>query len=273
MCDACVMKSVAASLGRRGMFAAAAAAASVLALSAKPAVAQAVRSTPVSRVVDLTHTLRQDFPTFGGDPAFQQERILTFARDGYNVNRFAYTEHAGTHFDAPIHFSAEGAATVDRIPVESLVCPLVVLDLRERAAREADYAATPEDVAEHERRHGAIPAGACVALNSGWDSRAGGAAFRNADGGNVMRFPGFRPDVAALLAERGVVGVAVDTLSLDRGSSTDFGFHTQWLGRGRWGIECVANLGALPATGATLVAGAPKIAGGTGGHGRVLALV
>ena len=272
MCDACVMRRVAGSLGRRGMLAAAAAAATVLGMGAQPAAAQAIRSAPVSRVVDLTHTLRADFPTFGGTPAFEMEQVFTLARDGYNLNRFTYAEHVGTHFDAPIHFSANGA-TVDRIPVESLVCPLVVLDLRAQAANAPDYQATPEDIAAHEARRGAIPAGACVALNTGWDARAGGAGFRNLGADNVMRFPGFRPDVAPLLVARNVAGVAVDTLSLDHGPSTSFAFHTQWLGAGRWGIECIAGLSALPATGATLVAGAPKIAGGTGGHGRVIALL
>lgn len=270
MCDACVMNRVAGALGRRGMLAAAAAGAAMLGLAARPAEAQ-VRSAPVSRVVDLTHTLRADFPTFDGAPAFQMEQAMSFATNGYNVKKFTYFEHTGTHFDAPIHFSADGA-TVDRIPVESLVCPLVVLDLRAQAAAAPDYQATPEDIARHEAANGRIPAGACVAMNSGWDSRAGGAAFRNV-ANDVMRFPGFRPDVAPLLIERNVAGVAVDTLSLDHGPSTTFGFHTNWLGSGRWGIECIANLGALPASGATLVAGAPKIAGGTGGHGRVIALV
>jgi kynurenine formamidase len=266
------MKRVADRLGRRGMVAAAAAAASMAGMSAAPAAAQAVRSAPVTRVVDLTHTLRVDFPTFGGTPAFEMQPVFTLARDGYNLNRFSYAEHVGTHFDAPIHFSANGA-TVDLIPVESLVCPLVVLDVREKAAASADYQVMPEDIAAHEGRHGRIPAGACLAMNSGWDARADGPGFRNLDSGNVMRFPGFRPDVAPMLIERNVAGVAVDTLSLDHGGSKDFAFHTAWLGSGRWGIEGVAALGALPQTGATLVAGAPKIAGGTGGHGRVIALV
>jgi kynurenine formamidase len=270
MCNACVMNRVAGTLGRRGMLTAAAAGAAMLGLAARPAEAQ-VRSAPVSRVVDLTHTLRADFPTFDGAPAFQMEQAMSFATNGYNVKKFTYFEHVGTHFDAPIHFSADGA-TVDRIPVESLVCPLVILDMRPQAANAPDYQVTPDDIARHEASQGRIPAGACVALNSGWDARAGGAAFRNL-ANDVMRFPGFRPDVAPLLIERNVAGVAVDTLSLDHGPSTTFGFHTTWLGSGRWGIECIANLGALPATGATLVAGAPKIAGGTGGHGRVIALV
>ena len=62
-----------------------------------------------------------------------------------------------------------------------------------------------------------------------------------------------RPDVAPLQLERGVAGVAVDTLSLD--PLRDFALHLAWLGAGRWGLECAANLGALPPTGATIVVG------------------
>jgi kynurenine formamidase len=70
-----------------------------------------------------------------------------------------------------------------------------------------------------------------------------------------------------------VSGVAVDTMSLDHGASKDFAFHITWLGGGRWGLEGVANLGEVPATGATLIVGGPKIKGATGGPSRLLALV
>ena len=65
----------------------------------------------------------------------------------------------------------------------------------------------------------------------------------------------------------------MDTLSLDHGPSADFAVHYRWLGAGRWGMECVANLAELPASGATVIAGSPKIAGATGGPSRVVALV
>ena len=272
MCGACVMDTVAGRLGHRGALAAAAASLAALRLSASPAAAQTLRAAPVSRVADLTHTPRPDFPTFDGKPAIAVEPTLTVVRDGYAMNRLAYLEHVGTHFDAPAHFSA-GGASVDAIPAEALVCPLVVVDVTERAAADPDYRLGPEDLAAHERAHGRIPPGACVALRSGWDAHLGTPRFRNADASGAMRFPGFRPDVAPLLLERGVAGVAVDTLSLDHGGSRDFAFHSAWLGAGRWGLECAANLGALPPTGATVVAGAPRIAGGTGGPGRVLALL
>jgi kynurenine formamidase len=188
------------------------------------------------------------------------------------MNQLTYMEHIGTHFDAPLHFSTDGPS-VDAIPVEALLCPLVVIDVTERAIADPDYSLTPEDVVMHERTHGRIPPGACVALRSGWDARVATPGFRNPDASGVLRFPGFRPDIAPMLLERGVAGVAVDTLSLDHGSSRDFAFHLAWLGAGRWGLECAANLERMPPTGATLVAGAPKIAGGTGGPGRALALL
>lgn len=271
MCTACVIDSVARRLGRRGIFSAMATGAATMALSASPARAQqAARS--FSRVVEMTHVLGPAFPTFDGGPAITIERKLSFARDGYNMNQLTYMEHVGTHFDAPLHFSANGPSVAEIAP-EALVCPLVVIDVRAKAAADADYRLGPEDIAAHEHAHGRIAAGSCVALNSGWDAKVGTPGFRNATAAGALRFPGFRPDVAPLLLERNVAGVAVDTLSIDHGGSKDFAFHLAWLGAGRWGLECAANLGRLPATGATIVAGAPRIEGGTGGPGRVFALL
>ena len=76
-----------------------------------------------------------------------------------------------------------------------------------------------------------------------------------------------------LLESRSVAGLAVDTLSLDFGASKDFKTHYAWLPSGRWGLENVAGLGDVPARGATLVVGAPKVRGASGGPTRVIALV
>ena len=122
--------------------------------------------------------------------------------------------------------------------------------------------------------HGPIPAGACVAMRSGWDAHVASDKFRNADAEGVMHFPGFHPDAVAMLLEgRQVVGIGVDSLSLDYGKSKDFAVHRSWLPTSRWGIECMAGLGAVPASGATLMVGAPKVKGATGGPARLFALV
>ena len=68
------------------------------------------------------------------------------------------------------------------------------------------------------------------------------------------------------------VAMAVDTLSLDHGPSADFATHYDWLPSNRYGIENLANLDQVPANGATLVIGAPKHRGGSGGPARIFAL-
>ena len=100
------------------------------------------------------------------------------------------------------------------------------------------------------------------------------AKFSGRDVDGTFHFPGFDPDAAEwMIKERRVAGIAVDTLSLDNGPSKDFKTHKIWLPSGRWGLENVANLGQVPAGGATLVVGAPKVRDATGGLTRVLALV
>ena len=108
---------------------------------------------------------------------------------------------------------------------------------------------------------------------SGWAPRVETDAFRGFDG-EAMHFPGFHIEATSMLIEEtGAMSMAVDTLSLDHGPSADFATHYAWLPTGRFGIECIANLDKVPASGATLVIGAPKHKGGTGGPARIIALM
>lgn len=266
MCDHCVIESVKGRMLSRRTMLGAGAAAAALPMTAAPARAEA-HGAPV----DMTHTLSPSFPTYFGTPGFAAERGASFETDGFNLFELTVNEHTGTHIDAPLHFSADGAS-VDQIPVESLVCPLAVIDIAAKAADDPDAQVTPEDVSAWTDANGAVPDGACVAMFSGWAEKAPTDGFRNADAEGVMHFPGFHPDATAMLLETGAAALAVDTLSLDHGPSTDFATHYAWLPAGRYGIECLAGLDRMPAAGATLIVGAPKHAGGTGGPARVIAL-
>jgi kynurenine formamidase len=227
-------------------------------------------------VVDLTHNLSEKSPNWEGTEKspFEAKQLGRLDKDGYFSRYICLPEHFSTHIDAPAHFSASGW-TVDQIPASRLVAPLVVLDVRAQVARNVDYLIAPADVAAWEKLHGRIPAGAVVMAWTGWDSRWNSMQdYRNADAKGVMHFPGFAPETAKLLVEqRHVVGLGLDTLSIDYGPSPDYPAHRFVLAQNVYQLENVTNLGAVPAVGATLVVGAAKLEGGSGGPVRLLALV
>lgn len=271
MCVPECHKAMARHFSRRGFFRAAGAVTAGAAMtSALPASALA-QAASFSKVIDLTHTLVPDFPTYFGPPQLEIETIKTFENDHFLVYKWHLVEHTGTHMDAPHHFAPEGLSA-DKLDPSVLVVPLVVIDVKEKAAADPDYQLLPADIEAFEQANGALPDNCCVAMNSGWAEHIGTDKFRNAAADGSMHFPGFHPDATNMLLERNVAGIAVDTLSLDFGASADFGVHFTWLPAGRWGIEAIANLDAAPATGATLVVGSPKVAGATGGPSRVFAL-
>lgn len=276
MCSDAVMQQVRTTASRRrflGMAAAAAAAAAVP-IPAAAATSRTSHTFPTSYAVqDLTHTTFPGFPVFPGFLSVEIQPVVTIAANGFFANRVVYnTEHTGTHLDAPAHF-VEGAPTADQLDPSLFVAPLAVIDIADRAAQDADAQVTPDDIRAWEQQHGRLPGGSIVAMYSGWESRVGNAdAYLNMDSSGTMHFPGFQPDTAAFLVEeREIVGIGVDTLSLDFGASTDFGSHVTVLGAGKYGIENLANLGTIPPVGVTVIVGAPKHATASGGPTRVFA--
>lgn len=276
MCHHCVMESVKQQmLDRRRFFTGAAAIAATASVAAVATSQKAAAADPVmpASYYDMTHELHPQIPTFFGDQQFFMEQKFNYAEHKFNLFELRVNEHTGTHMDAPLHFSADGMSVAE-IPVDNLIVPLAVIDIRERAAANADAQLTPDDIKAWIDANGPLPKGCCVAMNSGWDANISTDKFRNADDQKVMHFPGFHVEAAKMLIEDGnAVGIASDTLSLDFGQSPDFATHYGWLPTGRWGLEAIANLSALPAKGATLIVGAPKVRGGTGGPSRVFAMV
>lgn len=231
------------------------------------------RTIKAEHILDLTHTLSPAFPIWPGNAPLRLINKSRLPQDNFYANRWDMSEHHGTHLDAPAHAAAAGN-TVEKLPAEDLIAPLAVLDLRQRAKKDADAAVTLDDLHQWEKRHGRLPPGCAIALCSGWDAKAGDAkAFLGLDSGGTLHFPGFsRAAVEFLLDERQVAGLIVDTLSIDIGPSQDFAVHKLWLGAGKWAVECAARLGEAPPVGATVFVGLPKVAAASGGPVRLLAL-
>ena len=101
-----------------------------------------------------------------------------------------------------------------------------------------------------------------------------GTSKRGQEGVAALHFPGFSIEAATfLLNERNIVAVGLDTPSIDFGQSKDFLVHRFLYQHNVVGYENLANLSAVPATGAYIIALPMKIEGGSGGPIRVVALV
>src|SRR3989475_11746708 len=231
-------------------------------------------SSGTRRVLDLSYAITDKLVRWPGDERFFEAKVnATIEKNGYFTRSFWMLEHYGTHLDAPAHFPP-GKATVDQIPAKQLMGPAVVLDVRAEGAKDADFQLSAASVEEWEKRHGRIPEGAIVLLRTGWASRWPDAQrYRNQDAQGKMHFPGFSLEAAKLLIERKVSGLGCDTMSIDCGASGDFAVHHLALGAGLYHLENLADLSALPQTGAFLVVAPIKLEGGSGGPVRVFALL
>lgn len=227
-------------------------------------------------IVDLTHTINAETPTYevSATPSYQAKTVATIEQNGYFAREISLPEHFGTHLDAPAHF-ARGLWTVDQIPPERFVAPLVILDVTAGAKSNPDYQVSVGDVAKYEEAHGQIPLNAVVMAYTGWDSRWNSAKdYRNADANGVMHFPGYSLDAAKFLVEgRNAFGLGIDTLSIDYGPSKDFPVHHYTLAHSLYHLENVADLGRVPASGSTVVVAPIKLENGSGGPVRIYALV
>jgi kynurenine formamidase len=231
-------------------------------------------SSGQARVVDMTYAISDKLPTWPGDEhAFEAKVVATPQKDGYFARSFWMLEHFGTHLDAPAHFPP-GKEYLDQIPVTHFFGPAVVIDVRGDAAKSPDYRLTTAAVEKWEATHGQIPRGAIALLRTGWASRwPNQARYRNTDAQGVMHFPGYSVESAKLLMSRGVVGLGIDTLSIDYGPSKNFEVHHVDLPAGLFNLENVANLDKLPEAGAFLIAAPIKLEGGSGGPVRIFAIL
>jgi kynurenine formamidase len=275
MCHIEVLESIAEAVLRdRRNFLTASMGLGAFSLVGNQALADPATPAPITirNVVDLTHELHEDFPSYFGTKQFFVEKKYRIEQEGLNLNEWRLSEHIGTHIDAPLHFSKDGK-DVSELPIDSLYVPLAVIDVRESADGNADYQLSPKDIREHIKLHGPLPKGGCVAMQSGWSKLIDSPRFRG-ETGSGLHFPGFHVEsIALLLEETQTIGIAVDTLSLDYGQSKDFESHKTWLPSGRWGIECLNLHDSVPARGAYLFVGCPKVRHGTGGPSRVVAFL
>ena len=227
--------------------------------------------------VDLTHAFGPTIPHWKGFKAETVTTTFTIARDGFHAEEFCHPGQWGTHVDPPAHFH-DGLKTVDQIDPKQFLLRLVVLDIHEQAAKNADYVVTLDDVKAWEAKHGVIPAGAFVALRSDWSRRwPDEAAMQNLDAKGLAHYPGWsKPVLQYLYEQRKITASGHETTDTDPGlavNKDDYSLERYVLGTNHFQIELLANLDKVPEAGALVLVTFPKPQHGSGFPARVVALV
>ena len=245
------------------------------AASAEVTLADAYATIASKKRVDLTHAFGPDTPVWRGfgqaamaaasDP--DSHRPYTIEEHGFRTTFYAMVGQYGTHVDPPAHFDLKGV-TMDNIPLEQMLLPLVVLDITPLLSKEPNHALSVTDIEAWEQRHGAIPTGTFVALRTdmGKDFDNNPERFKRAP------FPGWSlAAVKFLFEQRGVTAIGHE--SLDTDASADFAAEARLLKHGHWQIEAMANLDQVPASGALIAVSWPKVKGGFGFPARAYGIL
>ena len=204
-------------------------------------------------IIDISRPIGADTPVWPGDPAVVVERVASVAAgDPADVSRLQLGTHSGTHVDPPAHF-VPGGATVDELPLDVLVGPVVVADLT--AAESIDTAALEAL---------ALPAGTVrVLLKTAAAGPSRGGSGAAAPDRGILTVDGAR-----WLVERGVRLVGADTLSIEAGTH-GYPAHRLLL---EAGVVIVEGLDLSPAAPGDydLVCLPLRIAGGDGAPARAV---
>lgn len=214
--------------------------------------------------------------TFKFDTAFDGETAGGYYYSAYN---YCAAEHGGTHLDAPVHF-AKGKWTADEIPLDHLTGEAVVIDVSDKALKNADYLITPADIEAWENINGVIPDNSMVFFRTGYGKfypdakKYLGTDERGPAAVAKLHFPSIDSTAATwLVKNRKIKAVGVDVASVDYGQSTDFKTHRILYAENIAGFENIANLEQLPVKGAYIFALPMKIKKGSGGPLRIIAWV
>lgn len=202
--------------------------------------------------------------------------------EGWAIERVSMTTHSGTHLDAPYHYAStmDGGAraiTIDEVDLDWCLQPGVKLDFRHLAD---GYVVTPADIdAELERIGHRLNPLEIVVVNTSAGGRYGEDDY-------VTTGCGVGRDATLHLLEKGVRVTGTDAWSWDapfvhtaerfvRNHDKAVIWEGHKAGReiGYCHLEKLHNLESLPATGFSISCFPVKVAGGSAGWTRAVAIL
>jgi kynurenine formamidase len=231
-----------------------------------------LQGRPSVKIVDLSRELHQGTPTYPGHPpiihGIWKTHEESFAESGkvhgLSSMFISMPDHAGTHIDAPRHFSRDGQP-MNEYPLENCIVPGICIDLRHIAPR-AEI--EPADLEAAVKNAGVdVPKGGTVLLCTGHHERTFPRKEYATDNSGV--------NVAATewLAKQGVVHFGIDSMRPGPEGKVNLLVHKACGDLGITHIESLCNLEALLGRGQFTFIGLPmKWRNGTGSPIRAVAV-
>jgi arylformamidase len=207
----------------------------------------------MTRIYDISQTIRPGIPVWPGDRAFSLTRTWHIEPGcPVNVSELAMSTHTGSHGDSRLHFHEQGLVWADT-PLDAYIGPATLIDLSAHVP--------PGGLVMPEHLESALPAKVERVLirlftsfpHDGWDPD----------------FPAVSPDAIHLLANRGCRLIGLDVPSLDPQESKTLDAHFAVDATGMAILEGLV-LDDVPPGDYELVALPLKIAGADGSPVRAI---
>jgi arylformamidase len=185
------------------------------------------------KIHDLTHPLRLGTKGYPGCARVIGWPLREIGLSHYNMLHISTDLHTGTHVDAMKHCMPEGI-DVASLPLEHCIGPAVIVDLRKKGEKGAEF--EPEDFHPWEE---AIRRTGKVLVKTGWSKTWDTSDYYD-------RFPGFSRPAAEYLRELGIHLVGVEQASVH--PSNHLEIHRIFFERNIIIVEGLADLESVPVT-------------------------
>jgi kynurenine formamidase len=231
-----------------------------------------------ARYIDLTHAISPDMPLWIAFAPMQFEpsvskkdlqgfvakgEAFSYLHQGFQATAYHLsTDQAGTQLDPPAHWNEFGA-TISDVPPTVSVRRVRVIDLTAKTTKDPTYAASMDDVMDHESKYGQIEEGDVVFFRSDWSKSWPEVDTAEYSGVNitVLKF---------LHEERKILFHGHEALDTDMSPTLE---GEAWLMHNNFlQVEGIANLDAVDPVGCLVSIGFAKMLGGTGGYARFVAI-
>ncbi len=160
----------------------------------------------MKKLWDISPPVHAASPVFPGDTAYSQQWVASISPGcPVNVSAITLSPHVGAHADAPLHYDPEGAA-IGAVDLQAFIGPCRVIH-----AIGCGPLVMPEHIAHAME---GLPQRVLVRVYE----RMPQDRFDNT-------LPAFAPETVALLADRGVVLIGIDSASIDPAESKTLDSH------------------------------------------------